>query len=89
MKKPDDSIVDLTLIAKRAEDTREWLKENGRECFTEQKHIRGLNQEKIYWHYGYLAALTDVLRFLSKEVTDQTVADRAASSVADSADRYN
>ena len=87
--KPDDSILNLSALTKRAEDTREWLKENGRECFVEQKHIRGLNQEKIYWHYGYLAALTDVLRFLSGGITDQTVADRGQSSVSDRTDTYN
>lgn len=85
----DDSIFDLSLLVKRAEDTREWLTENGRECFTEQKHIRGLNQEKIYFHYGYLAALTDILRFLSDGITDQTVADTNQSSVSDRTDRYN
>jgi hypothetical protein len=85
----DDSIFDLSLLLKRAEDTREWLKENGRECFTEQKHTRGLNQEKVYWHYGYLAALTDVLRFLSSEVTDQTVADTGQSFPSGIADRHN
>ena len=88
MKKKDGQF-DLSLLVKRAEDTREWLKENGRECFTEQKHIRGLNQEKVYWHYGYLAALTDVLRFLSEGITDQTVADRCQSSVSGKTDRYN
>ena len=85
----DDSILDFALLTKRAEDTRDWLKENGRECFTEQKHIRGLNQEKIYWHYGYLAALTDVLRFLSNEVTDQTVADTRLSAPSGRTDRCN
>lgn len=87
--KRGDSTFDLSLLAKRAEDTRAWLKENGRECFTEQKHIRGLNEEKIYWHYGYLAALTDVLRFLSEGVTDQTAADINQTSVWDKTDMCN
>ena len=66
--KKDDSVLDLGPLEQRAEGIRDWLTQNGRECFTEQKHTRGLNQEKIYWHYGYLAALTDALNFLLREV---------------------
>jgi hypothetical protein len=77
--KKDDQQFDLMALARRAEDTRAWLKENGRECFAEQKHIRGLNQEKIYWHYGYLAALTDVLRQLTPEITDRASSDKSQS----------
>jgi hypothetical protein len=86
--KPDDSIFDLGPLEKRAEGIRDWLAKNGRGCFEEQKHTRADTQEKIYWHYGYMAALTDVLRYLSNQATAQTFADRETKSTKQP-DTYN
>jgi hypothetical protein len=85
----DDSILDLEPLRQRAEGVRDWLTEKGRGCFEEQKHTRADTQEKIYWHYGYLSALTDVLNFLSRELTNQTTADTEQSWASDRTDRYN
>ena len=51
------------------EGIQKWLDKNGRGCQDEQKHIRAGTGEKIYWHYGYMVALMDVLRFLGRSIT--------------------
>lgn len=71
--KTQDTIADLAAIERRAKDTADWLKENGRECFDEQKHLDQGSQERIYWHYGYLVALRDVYSHL----TGQSLPNRA------------
>lgn len=80
----EDTMVDLAALEQRARDTAEWLKRNGRECFDEQKHLDQNTQERIYWHYGYLIAIRDVIRFLTGEVSP---INRARSSTP--SDTYN
>lgn len=50
----------------RIRELQEWLKENGQGVTTEQKHLDEGTQERIYWHFGYLSALTDTLVQLRK-----------------------
>lgn len=57
-------------LERRANNIQKWLDENGRGCQEEQKHTRAGTIEKIYWHYGYMVALIDVLRYLSRESTN-------------------
>ena len=57
---------DISAIQNRVSGLTDWLNKNAPECFTEQKHIREGTQERVYWHYGYMVALRDVLRFLTK-----------------------
>ena len=54
-------------LRKRREEPRAWLEDNGRECWQEQAHLRDGSAEQIYWHFGYLAALQDVLAQFGKE----------------------
>ena len=41
-----------------------WLDRHCPECETEQAHRNDGTREQMYWNYGYLAALRDVLRKL-------------------------
>ena len=34
------------------------------ECLDEQKHFDEGTAERAYWHYGYMAALKDMLKML-------------------------
>jgi hypothetical protein len=54
-------------IGVRSNDLSAWLKKNHPEVFTEQKHLDEGSVERAYWHYGYMVAIQDVLRLLSKE----------------------
>ena len=50
----------IDAIQKRIHDTQEFLLRESPECFTEQKHLNEGSQERVYWHYGYLAALKNI-----------------------------
>jgi hypothetical protein len=54
-------------LRKRAEQLRDWLKENGSGCEDAQLHLDEGSPERVYWHYGYLAALNDMLSLLADE----------------------
>ena len=58
---------DISVLEDRARQLSEWLKKSAPECFTEQKHLDENTQERVYWHYGYMVALRDALRFLTGE----------------------
>jgi hypothetical protein len=66
MRTPD-CVQDLSAVERRIKDTAEWLKKNGGNFSSEQKHLDEGSQERIYWHYGYLVALKDMMRFLTGE----------------------
>ena len=63
---------DVTSVGQKIEQMSEWLESTAPLCATEQKNLEEGSQERVYWLYGYLAALKDVLRFLtgSSEVAD-------------------
>ncbi len=75
---------DIREVEKRVDDLREWLKQNAPEVFTEQKHLDDGTRERAYWHYGYMVALRDVLRFLTGDhlPTEHSHEDRPSSSHA-------
>lgn len=62
-----DEVIDLVRFSDRAQGIKRWLKENGGACFEEQLHLNEGTQERVYWHYGYMAALSDVLCMLTGE----------------------
>jgi len=38
------------------------------ECIREQLHtVEGASPERVYWHYGYVMALRDVISLLTDE----------------------
>lgn len=47
----------------------QWLKDNAPKIGEEQKHLDGGTAERAYWHYGYAAALRDVLAQLPRKTT--------------------
>lgn len=57
-------------LRERIEGLKTWLKEQAPECSTEQLHTVEGTQERVYWHYGYMVALYDVVRLLH-EADDQ------------------
>lgn len=56
----------LAPVRRRAAALSAWLNECGNGCLDEQAHLDAGSVEQIYWHYGYLVALRDVLRRLSQ-----------------------
>jgi hypothetical protein len=54
----------------RAAELSKWLASNGCDCQATQAHLDAGSVEHTYWHYGYLAALRDVLRLIDSQQTD-------------------
>lgn len=48
-------------LIKRKRELAAWLRENGNGCEDEQRHLDEGTSERVYWHYGYLMALQDIL----------------------------
>ena len=59
--------VDLSKIERRIAGLSDWLEKNAPNCRIEQKHLEEGSRERIYWHYGYMVALKDMMRFLKGE----------------------
>ncbi len=51
-------------LEKRAYQISKWLRVNHPEIRREQRHLDEGTKERAYWHYGYQAALRDVLTAL-------------------------
>lgn len=58
---PTENVIPTSQLQKRASNIQNWLRENGKEAIEEQKHLDAGTQEQIYWHYGYLSALKDII----------------------------
>ena len=71
---------EIARINGRIEDLARWMKLNAPECSIEQKHLNEDSQERAYWHFGYLAALKDVMRLLAEVDGTTRKYDRPDSS---------
>lgn len=52
-------------LSKRADGIKKWIDANGDNCQEKQSHLAD-GIERVYWHYGYMVALMDILRLLKK-----------------------
>ena len=48
-------------IRDRVQLMREWLAEQARSCLVDQRELELNTPERTYWHFGYEAALQDIL----------------------------
>jgi hypothetical protein len=55
-----------TTIQKRMGATRVWLHEEAPYIDGDQKHLDSNTPERAYWHYGYLAALEDIVALIER-----------------------
>ena len=70
---PDQPEHAIKIIEHRRFTHKQWLLNNYPEVFEEQKHTDEGTQERVYWHYGYIVALSDVLRWLAPSREDHVV----------------
>lgn len=52
-------------LERRADDLLAWLEGYAPDSLVEQKHLTEGSPERAYWHYGYMVAVRDVLKFLT------------------------
>lgn len=55
------------ILEKRIEGLKNWLKKEKSEIFIEQKHCEEGTIERIYWHYGYMMALVDIVNKMEEK----------------------
>jgi len=65
---------ELSMIEQRRDTIREWLDEEAPYAAADQKNLDAHTPERAYWHFGYQAALSDVLGLF-------TTADENAGNV--------
>ncbi|HLY97684.1 MAG TPA: hypothetical protein VKT33_01320 [Candidatus Angelobacter sp.] len=77
-----DCVQDISAIEKRIRELSEWLKNNAGNAPAEQRHLDEGSQERIYWHYGYMVALKDMLRFMTGEKSPSQISSTRDSSTS-------
>ena len=55
----------IALLKRRRDGIRDWLDEEAPYTAHDQKHLDANTPERAYWHYGYQAALADVIDMLT------------------------
>jgi hypothetical protein len=55
-------MIDPKMIRERRDAIQRELADLAPYAFTDGKHMDANTPERAYWHLGYIAALTDVLR---------------------------
>jgi len=59
--------IEVRKIEDRCNELKQWIATCAPECLIEEKHLVAGSRERGYWAHGYLSALMDVLRLLSRE----------------------
>ena len=57
--------INIALLRQRRDGIRQWLDEQAPYATSDQRHLDASTPERAYWHYGYQAALTDILDLLT------------------------
>jgi hypothetical protein len=57
-------------IRKRMEGIRKWMADEAPYVTADQRHLDENTPERAYWHYGYQAALSDVLRLIERTTNE-------------------
>ncbi len=60
----------IEAISDKAGALRRWLAENAPGLESAQNHLDAGTVEQLYWHYGYLSALNDILSLFDSESTE-------------------
>ena len=56
---------DFEEVRERADELAEWISESSADLVGEQRQLQVGSREHAYWHYGYMVALRDILRFMA------------------------
>lgn len=56
---------DFEEVRERADELAAWISESSSDVVGEQRQLDEGSPEQAYWHYGYMVALRDMLRFLA------------------------
>lgn len=63
----------LKRVISQRDEILDWLKTNAAFAADEQKQLDGDSPERAYWHFGYQAALTDMINLLAEKRSTDSV----------------
>jgi hypothetical protein len=69
----------ILAIRARLQGIREWMAEEAPYVTIDQRHLDEHTPERAYWHYGYQAALGDVLALLEGTPIEERRTQRRGS----------
>jgi hypothetical protein len=69
----------VSAIRTRLQGIREWMAEEAPYVTVDQRHLDEHTFERAYWHYGYQAALGDVLALLEGTPIEERRTQRPGS----------
>ena len=55
----------------RMKGIREWMAEESPYIIADQRHLDAHTPERAYWHYGYQAALCDILKLSERSINQE------------------
>ena len=73
-------------LLRRRDRIKQWLAAEAPYAMADQKHLDACTPERAYWHYGYQAALTDMMQLLNTPGRKCGSADIPSSSPEDAQD---
>lgn len=53
-------------LKSRMQGIREWMADEAPYVTADQRHLHENTPERAYWHYGYQAALSDILSLIER-----------------------
>jgi hypothetical protein len=56
----------ISAIRTRMQGIREWMADEAPYVTADQRHLDANTPERAYWHYGYQAALSDILALIER-----------------------
>lgn len=71
---------DFRRLEFRLRSLKKWLAQNAPECSVEQKHLDEGSQERVYWNYGYMVALRDVIKLMTCDLSASQKSGKSDSS---------
>jgi hypothetical protein len=57
----------IEAIFSKAEALSRWLAEHAPDCHVSQRHLDPGTPEQVYWHYGYVCAIRDILSLVESQ----------------------
>ena len=71
--------VSAATIRRRLKNIRKWIDEEAPYLPGDQRHLDANTPERAYWHYGYQAALADVLDLVEKPSSQKSDSEDRSS----------
>lgn len=70
----------LSAIQTRMQGIRDWIADEAPYAAADQRHLHEHTIERAYWHYGYQAALGDVLALIERRANEEDRSERPDNS---------